>query len=197
MTASLGAAIFLDRDGVLIRDVHYLCRDEQIEVLAGVAEALRLLPSEGFRLVVVTNQSVVARGKVTEAGLREIHRVLRERLGDEGAKLDAIYYCPHHPTAGIGVYKIACACRKPNVAMIERAARELRLDPKNSYLVGDQDGDMELAARVGAQGMLIREATTAGSEVIAGAVPAFDNLLQAARWIVSANCASRLGASES
>jgi len=69
--------------------------------------------------------------------------------------------------------------------MIEPAARELRLDPKNSYLVGDQDGEMELAARVGAQGVLIREATTAGSEVITGAVPAFDNLLQAARWIVS------------
>ena len=185
MTAAPGAAVFLDRDGVLIRDVHYLCRVEQIEVLAGVAEALRILRSEGFRLVVVTNQSVVGRGKLTEAGLREIHRVLSETLGAEGAELDAIYYCPHHPTAAIGAYKIACACRKPNAAMIERAARDLSLDPKNSYLVGDQAGDMELAARVGAQGMLISQATTTGSTVITGAVPAFGNLLQAARWIVS------------
>jgi len=185
MTVAPGAAVFLDRDGVLIRDVHHLCRGEQIELLSGVAEALRILRSEGFKLVVVTNQSVVARGKLTEAGLREIHRVLSERLSDDGAALDAIYYCPHHPTDGIGAYKTACACRKPNASMIERAARDLTLDPKNSYLVGDQDGDMELAARVGAQGMLIRATMTAGSEVIDGAVPAFDNLLQAARWIVS------------
>jgi len=91
MTVAPGAAVFLDRDGVLIRDVHYLCRVEQIELLSGVAEALRILRSEGFKLVVVTSQSVVASGKVTKAGLREIHRVLRERLGDEGAKLVAIY----------------------------------------------------------------------------------------------------------
>ena len=111
--------------------------------------------------------------------------MLREGLGDEGAELDATYYCPHHPTDGIGVYKIACACRKPSAAMIERTARELRLDPKNSYLVGDQAEDMELVARVRAQGMLIRKTMTAGSEVVVGAVAAFGNLLQAARWIVS------------
>ena len=196
MTVAPGA-VFLDRDGVLIRDVHHLCRGEQIELLSGVAEALRILRSEGFKLVVVTNQSVVARGKVTEAGLREIHPVLRERLGDEGAELDAIYYCPHHPTDGIGVYKIACACRKPNAAMIERAARELRLDPKNSYLVGDQAGDMELAARVGAQGVLISQTTTVGSADIAGAEPTLDNLLQAVPMDRQPNWAGRLEARES
>lgn len=184
MTAP-GAAVFLDRDGVLIRDVHYLCRVEQLEVLAGVAQALRILRSEGFKLVVVTNQSVVARGTLSEAGLRAIHTALTAKLGAEGVELDAIYYCPHHPTAGIGVYKIACACRKPNPGMIERAARELGLEPKYSYVVGDQAGDMELAARVGARGVLIRENTTAGGEVIPGAVPAFGNLLAAAHWIAT------------
>jgi len=104
VTAAPGAAVFLNRDGVLIRDVHYLRRVEQIEVLAGVADALRIFRSEGFRLV-VTNQSVVGRGKLTEAGLREIHPVLSETLGAEGAELDAIYYSPHHPTAAIGAYK--------------------------------------------------------------------------------------------
>lgn len=183
--AAAGAAVFLDRDGVLIRDVHYLCRVEQIEVLAGVAEALRILRSEGFKRVVVTNQSVVAHGKLSEAGLREIHRALTEKLAAEGGELDAIYYCPHHPTDGIGLYKITCACRKPNSGMIERAARELGLNPKYSYVVGDQAGDMELAARVSAQGVLIGEGTTAGGEVIPGAMPRFGNLLQAARWIVT------------
>jgi D-glycero-D-manno-heptose 1,7-bisphosphate phosphatase len=180
-----GAAVFLDRDGVLIRDVNYLSRVEEIEVLTGVAEALRLLRAAGLKLVVVTNQSVVARGKLSEAGLRVIHMALSEKLAAEGAAYDAIYYCPHHPTAGVGAYNIACACRKPNPGMIERAARELGLDAKYSYVVGDQAGDMALAARVGAQGVLIREGTIAEGEIIPGAVPAFGNLLQAARWIVT------------
>jgi len=167
VTAAPGAAVFLDRDGVLIRDVHYLCRVEQM-----------------------------GPGKLTEPGLREIHRLLSETLRADGAELDAIY-CPHHPTAAIGAYKVACACRKPNAAMIEHAARDLSLDPKNSYLVGDQAGDMELAARVGAQGVLISQATTVGSADIAGAEPTLDNLLQAAPMDRQPNWAGRLEARES
>ena len=185
IVAAPGAVVFLDRDGALIRDVNYLCRVEQIEILTGVAEALRLLRDAGIKLVVVTNQSVVARGKLSEAGLSAIHMTVSEKLAAEGASYDAIYYCPHHPTDGIGVYKITCACRKPQPGMIERAARELGLNPKYSYVVGDQASDINLAARVRAEGVLIRDGAITGGESIPDAVPAFDNLLQAARWIVT------------
>lgn len=180
----MARAVFLDRDGVLIRDVNYLCRIEQIEILAGVGAALKLLRGAGFKLVVVTNQSVVARGKLTEAGLSEIHRVLNEMLAAEGAPLDAFYYCPHHPTEGIGVYKVVCDCRKPKAGMIERAVREMGLEPMNSYVVGDQASDMELAVRVGAQALLINGAES-GAMANPAANATFANLLQAAHWIVS------------
>ena len=183
--AAPGAAGFLDRDGVLIHDVNHLCRVEQIEVLAGVAEALRLFRDAGFKLVVVTNQSVVARGALSEAGLSAIHMALSEKLAAEDASYDAIYYCPHHPTEGVGAYKIACTCRKPNPGMIERAARELGLNPACSYVVGDHTSDMELAAAVGAQGVLIREGISIDRDNGGDAVPAFGDLLQAARWIVT------------
>ncbi|HEX2227887.1 MAG TPA: HAD-IIIA family hydrolase, partial [Candidatus Binatia bacterium] len=102
------AAVFVDRDGTLIRDVGYLHREEQIEVLPQVPEALRLLKQKGYKVVVITNQSAVARGQLTEDALAEIHRELFDRLARSGAEVDGIYYCPHHPTEGLGSYKIHC-----------------------------------------------------------------------------------------
>ena len=99
MSRTLRPAVFLDRDGTLIREVGYLCRPEQIEVLGGAAAAIRSLRAVGFKTVVVTNQSAVARGWLSEAGLKEIHQVMQERLAEQGALLDGIYYCPHHPSA--------------------------------------------------------------------------------------------------
>lgn len=148
-------AVFLDRDGTLIRDVNYLCRVDQIEMIPGVAEALRLLHSAGFKLVMITNQSSVARGYLSENLLHEIHHVIEARLEREGASLDAIYYCPHHPTAGIGALRMVCECRKPKTGMIDRAVSELGLDLKLSFMVGDQLTDMELASAVGARGILL------------------------------------------
>jgi D-glycero-D-manno-heptose 1,7-bisphosphate phosphatase len=150
------AAVFLDRDGTLIREIGHLHRAEQVEILPGVALAIRMLREAGFKMVVVTNQSAVARGLLTEMELREIHALLRERLAVDGAILDAIYYCPHHPTEGAGAYRVICNCRKPNPGMIYRAASELAIDPGVSYVIGDQAIDMELAARVGAQGILLQ-----------------------------------------
>src|SRR5678815_1624155 len=109
MTAlNLQPAVFLDRDGTLIRDVGYLTCVEQIEILKDVPAALRALRAAGFKTVVVTNQSAVARGWLSEAMLKQIHRVIHDRLADEDARLDAIYYCPHHPTEGIGDYRRVC-----------------------------------------------------------------------------------------
>ena len=178
-----GAAVFLDRDGTLIRDVGYLRRADEIEILPKVPAALRLLRNHGFRLVVVTNQSAIARGWMTENDLTEIHSALAAQLTQQDAHLDAIYYCPHHPVEGTGIYRVTCRCRKPDVGMIERAAAELGLNPANSYVVGDQKTDIELAGRIGATALLISpdaSMTAAGEH---RSIPVND-LWQAAQWIV-------------
>lgn len=145
------AAVFLDRDGTLIRDVGYLRGVPEIEVLPGVAEGLGLLRKRGFKVVLVTNQSGVGRGFLTEAELHEIHDELQRKLG----AFDGMYYCPHHPTEAVGVYRIACECRKPGGGMVERACRDLNIDPRASYVIGDRMIDMEMASRVGAKGVLL------------------------------------------
>src|ERR671919_504276 len=106
MNVSLGRpAVFLDRDGTVIRDVGYLCREEELEILPRVPEAIRRIHGHGFTVVVITNQSAVARGLLTEKDLLQINDLLCQRLASRGAPLDAIYYCPHHPTEGLGSYK--------------------------------------------------------------------------------------------
>lgn len=177
-------AIFLDRDGTLIRDVGHLYRQDQVEILPRVAEAIRLLRGQGFLLVVVTNQSAVARGRLTEEELGRIHDALNARLAQDGAHLDGIYYCPHHPTEGIGTYHAECDCRKPNTGMIVRATSDLGLDPSSSYVVGDQTSDMELADRVGAKGVRIASHLVAGGDSPAPKYPVVADLWQAAEWIV-------------
>ena len=112
--------------GTLIRDVGHLCRADQVEILPRVPEALRLVKDAGFKVVVVTNQSVIARGRLTEAQLTEIHRQLFHRLAEFGAQVDSVYYCPHHPTEGFGSYRRACDCRKPNTGMIRLGSSRAR-----------------------------------------------------------------------
>ncbi len=177
-------AIFLDRDGTLIRDVGHLYRQDQVEILPRVAEAIRLLRGQGFLLVVVTNQSAVARGRLTEDELGRIHEALNARLAQVGAHLDGIYYCPHHPTEGVGPYRVTCDCRKPNTGMIVKAVSDLGLNPSSSYLVGDQTSDMELADRVGAKGVRIARELAAGGDAAAPKYPVVADLWQAAEWIV-------------
>jgi D-glycero-D-manno-heptose 1,7-bisphosphate phosphatase len=195
--AAKGAAVFLDRDGTLIREVNYLCAVEQIEILPGVAQALGLLREGGFKLVMVTNQSVIARGRLSEAGLQEIHAALSAKLGGAGASLDAIYYCPHHPTEGIGEYRVSCDCRKPNTGMIQRAVQEFDLDATRSYVVGDQMTDVELARKVGAAAILLGRDEAAADAARAVNIPVVDDLLQAARWIIERAGQSQSGAQKS
>lgn len=181
---SAGArAVFVDRDGTLIRDVGYLRRVEELEILPRVPEAVRLLRDHGLKVVVVTNQSAIARGILTAEKLEEIHDELRRQLARHGAHLDAIYYCPHHPTEGLGSYRISCECRKPNVGLIKRAQAELDLEIHRSYVVGDQLTDMELAVRVGAKGILIAAAEGDRSQ-LKGKFPVAGDLGEAARWII-------------
>lgn len=165
--------IFVDRDGTLIKEVGYLRRLEQIEILPGVPEAIQLLRQQGLKVAVITNQSAVARGLITEGELREIHQKLSDELARHGAFLDGIYYCPHHPTEGVEPYRIVCDCRKPKAGLARRAAADLNMDIARSYVVGDQSSDMELASRIGAKGILIKgeangqQGQGAGVEVVA------------------------------
>jgi D,D-heptose 1,7-bisphosphate phosphatase len=178
-------AVFLDRDGTINEDRGYLADPAEVRLLPGVGEGLRLLQAGGFRLVVISNQSGVARGMLTEAALGEIHRRLEALLEEEGVTLTATYYCPHHPE-GDPPYREACHCRKPQGGLVERAAREHGIDLRRSYVVGDQDVDMELARQVGASAVLVL--TGQGQRTLALEQGQSDHvaatLADAARWIL-------------
>jgi D-glycero-D-manno-heptose 1,7-bisphosphate phosphatase len=180
------AAVFVDRDGTLIRDVGYLCCRDQVELLPRVPEALQLLRRKGYRIVVITNQSAIARGQLTEAALASIHRELFNTLAGLGAPVDGVYYCPHHPTEGLAPYRVECDCRKPNIGMIARAAADLSLEPGLSYIVGDQNIDMEVAARSGARGIWIRPSGGPCPELPNGVVRVVADLWEAACWLPAA-----------
>ena len=143
-----GVTVFLDRDGTLNYDPGYLKVAAELKLLAGVGPALARLKGAGAKLVVVTNQSGVGRGIITLKDLEAIHARLEGLLEQEGAALDAIYFCPHHPDDG-------CRCRKPEVGMVERAVSELQLDLRRSYMIGDHARDIQLAHRVGAKAILL------------------------------------------
>ncbi len=150
------AAVFLDRDGTISREVDFLGHPDDLELIPRSAEAIRLLNEMGFRVVVVTNQSGVARGYFSEEMVRKIHDRLEEILEMKGAKVDAVYYCPHHPEAGRPPYRVECECRKPGTGMVDSAVRDLGVDPERSYMVGDKLSDIELARRFGGRGILVR-----------------------------------------
>lgn len=183
--AKPGAAVFLDRDGTLIREVGHLSRPEQVEILPGVGAALRALRDCGFKLIVVTNQSAVARGRLSEPELASIHVLLREKLAAEGAFLDAVYYCPHHSTEGQGIYRVICNCRKPKTGMVDQAIKDLGLNPSVSYLVGDQATDIQLARQVGATGILLHDRQSGVVIERGGDTNVFADLWQAAQWIIA------------
>jgi len=143
-----GVTVFLDRDGTLNYNPGYLKVAAELKLLAGVGPALTRLKGAGAKLVVVTNQSGVGRGMITLKDLEAIHARLEGLLEQEGAALDAIYFCPHHPDD-------RCRCRKPEVGMVERAVSELQLDLRRSYLIGDHARDIQLAHRVGAKAILL------------------------------------------
>jgi D-glycero-D-manno-heptose 1,7-bisphosphate phosphatase len=152
----VSAAVFLDRDGTLNREIEVALRTpEQLELLDGAAEAAARLARAGFALVVVTNQSAVARGECTLDELRRVHAELARRLAAAGAPLAGIYLCPHHPELGAPPYRRACACRKPEAGLLRRAARELGLDPARSWVVGDALRDLRAGLSVGARAILV------------------------------------------
>ena len=167
-------AVFLDRDGTLNREVNYLADPAQFELLPGVADGLARLSARGFALVVVTNQSGIARGLLDEATLADIHTRMDEELAPSGVVLDLVLYCPHHPDLdpGPGQDDLAwtrarCSCRKPAPGMYVEAIARLGLDPARSWCVGDSLRDLEAGATLGIPGVLVRTGKGRAQEALA------------------------------
>lgn len=146
-------AIFLDRDGTINKYVGFLRNIDDFELLEGAAEAIKLINQSGFLAIVVTNQPVIARGEVTWDQLNEIHSKMETLLGKEGAYVDGIYICPHHPDKGYSgerpEYKIDCDCRKPKPGLLLRAAKNFNIDLSQSYMIGDDDRDVQAGQNAG------------------------------------------------
>lgn len=150
-------AVFLDRDGVLNRDVNYLHRPEDFIWLEGAQAAVRYLNQQGYLVIVVTNQSGVARGYYSEAAVNYLHNWMNEQLEQIDAHIDAFYYCPHHPDGIVGQYRQCCACRKPEPGLILQAIDEWSIDVAGSLLIGDNRRDVEAAERAGIKGYLFTQ----------------------------------------
>ena len=140
--------IFLDRDGTINEEMGYINHVDRFKVFPFVAESIKILKSIGFKVIVVTNQSGIARGYFGEDLLNKVHQKLNAHLLENGTQLDGIYYCPHHPTEGNTEYTQECNCRKPNTGMVEKAVKEHKVDLKSSYMIGDRFKDMIFARKL-------------------------------------------------
>ena len=150
-------AVFLDRDGVLIHDVDLLTQYDQVELYACAPQAIRRLQEAGFVVVVVSNQTVVARGLASEQDVELIHAWIQQLLCmSGGGEIDRFYFCPHHPNATLPQYRVACDCRKPRPGMLLRAAQELDLDLEASYMVGDRISDIIAGQRAGCRTIMVQ-----------------------------------------
>lgn len=193
-------AVFFDRDGTLNEELGYVGEPERFHLYPFAAEAVRLVNERGWPAILITNQAGVGRGLYTEADVERIHAVLAESLAAGGARLDAIYYCPHHPTKGVGAYRVVCECRKPSPGMLRQAAREFDLDLTRSYLITDVYEEVRMAEGMGGTGVLVltgygqRDYEQHRAEWSAAGAPApmvAENALAAVRQILAPREAER------
>jgi D-glycero-D-manno-heptose 1,7-bisphosphate phosphatase len=148
-------AVFIDRDGTLTEEVGYVNHPKRLRLLPRSGEAIRRLNAAGVPVVVVTNQAGIARGYFSEEVLRAVTGELHAQVERAGARLDAVYICPHHPTEGEPPFRMRCDCRKPQPGLLQRAATDLGLDLRRSVMVGDKPSDLEVAPLVGASSVLV------------------------------------------
>jgi histidinol-phosphate phosphatase family protein len=178
----MNSAVFLDRDGTIARDVHYCRRPEDFEILPTVPQAIRLLNENDFKVVVITNQSGIARGYFTEETLARIHQKMKDELAKYGARVDAIYYCPHHPDDG-------CDCRKPGTALFHKATREHHIDLQSSYVVGDLQMDIDAGKALGCKTVLVTTGPQSPTPNPQFPIDLPDyvalNLFDASKWIIT------------
>jgi histidinol-phosphate phosphatase family protein len=171
--AAARAALFLDRDGTLNREVEGALRcEQQLELLPGAAAAIQLIASAGRACVVLTNQSAIARGWMTHYELERVHAALVERLAREGASIDGILHCPHLDSGGLAPYHRACNCRKPAPGLLLEAASRWDLDLSRSWIIGDALRDLAAGAALGVRGVLVRTGKGAAQAQLAADLPA-------------------------
>ncbi len=177
-------AVFMDRDGVIIKEVNYLSRLEDMKIISGVADSIAKLRKAGFKMIVISNQSAVARGRLSLFKLHKITRVLLQMIREKNSKacIDAVYYCPHHPDFGK-----PCSCRKPGIGLLLKAQKKFNIDLKSSYFVGDSSADILTARRAGCVPLLVKTGK-GGKDGLYKAKPKkiFKNLSEASRWILTA-----------
>ena len=184
-------AVFLDRDGTINEQMGYINHTCRFQLLPGAANAIKKLNDAGIPVVVISNQSGLARGYFPEELLVAVHEKMNRQLAEVGAHVDGIYYCPHHPEAKEERFRTACNCRKPKPGLVLQASEEMGLDPKRSYMVGDRWSDIKTAANCGATSILVRTGYGRGDEQYIGPhqeiQPDFkaDDLSGAVDWILS------------
>jgi D-glycero-D-manno-heptose 1,7-bisphosphate phosphatase len=150
------AAVFLDRDGTINEEVGYLDDLAKVKIIPAAFEAIRLININAMKTVVISNQAGVARGLFSEEFVNITNEYLQTALRGKNAIIDKFYYCPHHPTEGIGQYRQKCNCRKPASGMLLRAAEEMNIDLEQSYIIGDRYNDIEAGKKVGVKGVLVK-----------------------------------------
>ncbi len=187
---TLQPAVFLDRDGTINEQMGYINHSCRFQLLPGAAEAIKKLNDADIPVVVISNQSGLARGYFPEELLDEVHEKMNRLLAEKGAHVDAIYYCPHHPEAKEEQFRAACSCRKPKPGLVLKAAEQLNLDPGRSYVVGDRWSDIKTAANCGAKSVLVRTGYGRGDELYIGPQQKIqpdyiaEDLMEAVAWIL-------------
>jgi len=180
----MNRAIFLDRDGVINIDHGYTHTIEQFQWIPGVKEACRQLVGMGFQLIVVTNQSGIARGMYSIAEFQQLTQWMQSEFAHSGAPIQAVYFCPHHPMAGNGEYTKVCDCRKPAPGLILRAASEHNIQLGSSWFVGDKESDMKAAYNAGAANrVLVRTGKPVSEQPNSAATVVLESLAQLPAYI--------------
>jgi D-glycero-D-manno-heptose 1,7-bisphosphate phosphatase len=182
-------ACFLDRDGVLIKEINYLSSPDQVNVYPETIQALRLLKENNYVIIVVTNQAGVARGFFAENSVPKVHNEIDRQLKQFNLQIDHYYYCPHHPDGSVEKYAINCDCRKPMPGMILQAAKEYNLDLNASFLIGDKISDLLSAENAGCLGILVETGYGQKNkkEAIAKGFSVFSNIEQAVLSLLNKN----------
>ena len=185
----MSKAVFLDRDGVINEEVNHLYRKEDLVLLPKVGEAIKLLNEKQYLVIVITNQSAVAKGICTEEDVKELNNHMKELLQEEGAKIDAVYYCPHHPNEGKNpFYTRECECRKPKPGMLIQAGEDFNLeDLSECFLIGDKNGDILAGKRAGCRTILVSTGYGGlGGDNVSETIPTYraDNLYYAVTKII-------------